>query len=116
MKLFFLFIIGFLLLCATAHAQFDEPSLKCLTASGAVTTNNKAGILQKFTVSGSNAGDQCIIKDGTTTRFTITVPAANDTVVWDTPEGTNVIFYTDIDCILSASGNMFVTFLYREQS
>jgi len=110
------FLIGFLLLCGVCYAKFDEPSIKCLTDSGAVTTNNKAGILQKFTVSGDTAGDLCIIKDGTTTRFTITVPAANDTVVWVAPEGTDVIFYTDIDCLLSKTGNMFVTFLYREQS
>jgi hypothetical protein len=101
--------------CGVSYgSQFKDATFKWLTESGAVTTDGKAGILNKVIVSGDTAGDQCIIKDGTATKFTILVPTANDSITWEAPDGSNVIFHTDIDCTLSKSGNMYVTFLYRE--
>ena len=108
--IFIALLIGF-----AESSQFKEPAYKMLTESGAVTTNGKAGILDKVIVSGTTAGDAVQIKDGTAIKFTLVVPANNDSVTWDSPDGIDVIFHTDIDCVyLTASGYIYTTFLYRE--
>ena len=110
--------IGFLLLlfCFSADAsQFKQAQIKQLTTSGAITTNNKAGILDKIILSGTTAGDYCVVKNGTTEVLRLIVPANNGSVQYpQIPGDLDVIFNTDIDVTVSASGSVWITAQYRE--
>ena len=116
MRTFFVFLIGVFCFCLVCEAsQFKEVAFKYLTTSGAITTNNKAGMLKKIMVSSADAGDAVQILDGSSPKFTFIVPTNKDPIIWDAPDGGEVIFRTDIDCVyLTNSGNTYTTVLYRE--
>lgn len=95
-------------------ARLNEPTIKQLTASGAITTNNKGGRLFHVIVSGDTAGDSVAIKDGATTVLTLLVPANEGSVKWEPPIDAIPTFYTDIDVAITTSNNVYATFIYEE--
>jgi len=90
----------------------NEPLQKHLSASGAVTTDNKAGILHYCVFSGATVGDKCEIKNGSTVIYTLLTSVANEPVIIAPPE--RPIFDTDIDCTITKTGDAFATFIYEE--
>ena len=96
-------------------ATLSDIKIKQLTATGAVSTNNTAGILYQVVVCGSAIGDKVDIKDGTTTRVTL-LTNGEGVELFDPPKGQEPLFKTDIDCTITASSSVYATFLYREIS
>ena len=97
-------------------ATLNEPLYKHLTADGAVTTNNKAGILHYAIFTGETVGDKCLIKDGATTIFTLVTSVAWQPVIVDLL-GVGVarpVFATDIDVDVTLSSSGAVTCIYEE--
>ena len=92
----------------------NEPLYKHLTASGAVTTNNKAGRLLYVHFTSDTAGDKLEIKDGATIKITLLVPAANGSDVFDPHNLARPLFTTDIDAVITSSNNPAATFIFEE--
>lgn len=95
-------------------AVLNEPLYKHLTASGAVTTNNKGGRLLYAHFTSDTAGDKLEINDGATTQITLLVPAANGSDVFNPARPERPIFRTDIDAVITSSNNPAATFIYDE--
>lgn len=94
-------------------AKLNEPLYKNLTASGAVTTNNKAGILHHVSVSCDSYNNKVNILDGATNVLTFYADKDNTPIEFAPPPGKTPVFTTDIDCTISGS-NIAVTFIYEE--
>ena len=97
-------------------AKIGEVQIKQLTSTGAVTTDNKAGVLLYAKISGDTAGDDVNILDGATGKIKLIVPADNDSDVYDPSieEAVSAVFTTDIAATITAAGNVWVTFVYKE--
>ena len=95
-------------------AQLSDIKTKQLTATGAVTTNNVAGVLYYVIWTGKTAGDSLIIKDGATTIMTLLVGTDLLPVIFSPPVGQEPKFTTDIDTTISVTTNGYATFIYRE--
>ena len=95
-------------------ATLKETQIKLLTVSGAVTTDNKAGQLFYIHFTGATAGDKVFVKDGTTNKMCLTIPANNGNVEFNPNQGKFPIFKTDIECSAVASGAFQATFIYSE--
>ena len=74
---------------------------KYLAASGAVTTNNKAGILHKVVFSGATVGDSLTVLDGAATILVLLTEVANKQVEFKPPVDKRPTFTTDIDATIS---------------
>lgn len=92
----------------------QTPLFKHLTASGAVTTNDKAGLLHKIVITGDTAGDKVEIKDGSTTKITLRLDANKSLINIDYPVGSRPQFDTDIDVVITTSNNVEASFVYEE--
>ena len=96
-------------------AKTNETQIIHLTASGAVTTNAKPGILLYASVTGDTAGDKLEINDGATTRITLRVPAAHGQATYNPRQfGSLPQFNTDIDAVITTSNNVEATFVFKE--
>ena len=94
-------------------AKLNEPLYKNLTASGAVTTNNKAGRLHKVSISCDTDNNKVDILDGATNVFSFYANSSNTPIEFELPNGLSPVFTTDIDCVISGS-NISATFIYEE--
>ena len=97
-------------------AQLSDIKTKQLTATGAVTTNNVAGVLYYVIWTGANAADSLIIKDGATAKITLLIGTDLLPVIFCPPKGQEPKFTTDIDTTISVTANGYATFIYREIS
>lgn len=95
-------------------AKLQELQVKYLTSTGIVTTDTKSGILLHAWACGDTAGDKIEIKDGASGIITMLIPSANGNVEWKPPEGTELLFTTDIDVTITTSNNVYLTILYKE--
>ncbi len=96
-------------------AILRDLQIKELGASGAITTDGKAGVLIYAFASGTKAGDKVEINDGATTEITMLIPADNGSVEFRPPEGVQMVFNTDIDVVITeTSGAVTLTVLYKE--
>ena len=95
-------------------ATLNEPLYKHLTASGSVTTDNKAGRLVWVHFTSTTAGDKLEINDGATTQITLLVPANNGSDVFDPKTLGRPVFLTDIDAVIIKSGTVGASFIYEE--
>ena len=94
--------------------KLNEPLIKQLQASGAITTNGKAGVLHKVFVMGDTAGDSVAVLDGATEKIRVLIPTDLIPVTVDFPSGSRPIFTTDIDVTITTSNTVFATFVYEE--
>lgn len=92
----------------------NTPLYKHLAASGAVTTNDKAGILFKVIFSGATVGDKLEVLDGAAVQITLLTAVANEKVEFEPPTDKRPQFTTDIDATITKSGDAFATFVYEE--
>ncbi len=97
-------------------AALNTPLFKHLTADGAVTTDNKAGVLHYCIFTGETVADKLLIKDGASTIFTLVTSVAWQPVIIDflgkdvaRPE-----FLTDIDADFTLNTSGSATFIYVE--
>jgi len=97
-------------------AKVNEIVQKHLAATGAVTTNNKAGILHGVIFNGAKAADTLIIKDGATTMYTLLINTGLDPIILWFPADSRPVFATDIDATLTLDGAGYATFIYKEIS
>ena len=95
-------------------AILNEPLYKHLAASGAVTTNAKAGILHYVVFTGATVGDILVVADGATTQITLVTSVANAPVYFEPPRDKRPQFTTDIDATITKAGNAYATFIYEE--
>jgi hypothetical protein len=95
-------------------AKLREPVLKHLSDTGAVTTDNKSGILYKVIFTGATVGDKLEVKDGATTMLTLITSTANEPVSVELPKEHLPIFTTDIAATFTKTGAAYATFLYEE--
>jgi|TARA_R100000049_G_C1919166_1_gene64765 hydroxymethylpyrimidine pyrophosphatase-like HAD family hydrolase len=94
-------------------ASIGNTTIKALTATGAVTTDNTGGILYQVDISGDTAGDAVEILDGASSKFKILITEDGLTTL-KPPEGVEWKFATDIDCTITKAGNITATFTYAE--
>lgn len=98
-------------------AELKGITTKQLEASGAVTTNNKAGLLLYASVTGDTAGDKVDINDGATGKITLIIPANNGMAKYNPRKGNEANFSIDIDAVITKAGaDVFATFIYRESA
>lgn len=96
--------------------KLNEPLFKHLAASGAVTTNNKAGVLLQVIFIGKTAADKLEIKDGADVKITLITNTGLDPIIILYPENARPIFTTDIDATITKTGDAFASFVYKEVS
>jgi len=97
-------------------AVLNEPQFKHLSADGAVTTNNKAGILHYCIFTGQTVGDSLLIVDGAATVFKLVTSVAWAPVILDFlgKDKARPVFSTDIDANFTFTTSATATFIYEE--
>lgn len=97
-------------------AKTNEVQIKQLTATGAVTTDNKPGVLLYASITGNTAGDDVNILDGATGKIKLIVPANNGSDKYNPniDEAKSAVFFTDIAATVTKAGNVWCTFVFKE--
>lgn len=91
-----------------------EPLIKELTSTGAVTTDNIAGVLHYVMFSGVTVGDKLEVGNGGTNVITMITSVANAPVYFDPPKDKLPVFTTDIAATITVTANGYATFIYEE--